>query len=67
MRGGSHTAGGGIHFCVGAPLARLETQIAFDALLDRFSHMSVAGRAEWRLDRINARGLGSLPVQVGAA
>jgi cytochrome P450 len=61
------TFGGGIHFCVGAPLARLEAQIAFDALLDRFPQMSLAGRPEWRLDRINARGLGSLPVQVGVA
>lgn len=61
------TFGGGIHFCVGAPLARLEAQIAFDALLDRFPQMSLAGRPEWRLDRINARGLGRLPVQVGAA
>jgi cytochrome P450 len=60
------TFGGGIHFCVGAPLARLEAQIAFNALLDRFPKLELAGRAEWRLDRINARGLGHLPVRVGA-
>jgi cytochrome P450 len=61
------TFGGGIHFCVGAPLARLEAQIAFNALLDRFPTMELDGRAEWRLDRINARGLKHLPVRVGAA
>ena len=61
------TFGGGIHFCVGAPLARLEARIAFNALLDRFPEMALGGRAEWRLDRINARGLARLPVRIGAA
>jgi cytochrome P450 len=61
------TFGGGIHFCVGAPLARLEAQIAFNALLDRFPTMELDGRVEWRLDRLNARGLKHLPVRVGAA
>ena len=59
------TFGGGIHFCIGAPLARLEAQIAFNALLDRFPTLELAGRAEWRLDRLNARGLKHLPVRVG--
>jgi cytochrome P450 len=58
------TFGGGVHFCIGAPLARLEAQIAFDLLLNRFGQMQLDGVAEWRLDRMNARGLGSLPVQV---
>ncbi|WP_051356312.1 cytochrome P450 [Azorhizobium doebereinerae] len=61
------TFGGGIHFCVGAPLARLEAQVAFDMLLDRFPQLELAGAPQWRLDRINARGLGELPVRVGAA
>jgi cytochrome P450 len=60
------TFGGGIHFCVGAPLARLEAQIAFNALLDRFPVLELAGHAEWRLDRLNARGLKHLPVRVEA-
>lgn len=33
--------GQGIHFCLGAPLARLEVKIALNALLDRFDHIEV--------------------------
>ncbi len=33
--------GHGIHFCLGAPLARLEAKIAFEAMLQRFSHIQV--------------------------
>jgi cytochrome P450 len=31
-----------IHFCLGAPLARLELQIAFATLLHRFPHLELA-------------------------
>jgi cytochrome P450 len=58
------TFGGGVHFCIGAPLARLEAQIGFDLLLDRFAVLELDGVAQWRLDRMNARGLGYLPVRV---
>ena len=60
------TFGGGIHVCIGAALARLEAQIAFDAVLDRFGSIALHGEAQWRLDRINARGLATLPVRLGA-
>lgn len=33
--------GHGIHFCLGAPLARLETRIALDAMLDRYRDIAV--------------------------
>lgn len=66
--GNAHfTFGGGAHVCLGAPLARLEGQIAFNALLDRWPSIRLAGKAEWRLDRLNARGLCRLPVRVGRA
>jgi len=58
------TFGGGIHICIGAALARLEAQVAFDLLLDRFAAIELAGEPQWRLDRINARGLGTLPVRL---
>lgn len=61
------TFGSGIHICIGAALARLEAQIAFDSLLDRFPAIELAGEAQWRLDRINARGLATLPLRLGGS
>ena len=61
------TFGAGIHICIGAPLARLEAQIAFQSLLARYPQITLAGEPEWRLDRRNARGLQTLPIQVSTA
>ncbi len=36
--------GGGVHFCVGAPLARVELAIAVRSLMERFPGLSLAGR-----------------------
>ncbi len=64
--GNAHfTFGGGPHFCLGASLARMEGRIAFDSVLDRWPSIVPDGQPEWRLDRLNARGLGHLPVRVG--
>ncbi|MFC3051552.1 cytochrome P450 [Kordiimonas pumila] len=60
------TFGGGPHVCIGAPLSRLEASIVFSSILDKFSKIEFAGKPEWRLDRLNARGLASLPIQVEA-
>lgn len=51
--------GGGIHFCVGAPLARLELQVALPLLFDRLPRLSIAGPARY-LDTYHFRGLESL-------
>jgi cytochrome P450 len=53
--------GRGIHFCLGAPLARLEAQIALPALLHRFPDLRLAGEPEPR-PTWNLRGLARLPV-----
>lgn len=56
--------GGGIHHCLGAALARMEGQIAFAALLDRFPRMELAGTPT-RRPTFTLRGLETLPVALG--
>lgn len=55
--------GQGIHFCIGAPLARLEAQVVLDAVIARLPEIRLAGdAAEWVLDKPTVRILRSLPV-----
>lgn len=64
---GGHLAfGHGIHFCVGAPLARMEASIAFTALLRRFPDLALASGAfpaRWQVSTL-IRGLHELPVRL---
>jgi len=53
--------GRGIHFCLGAPLAKLEAQVALPMLLERFPDLRLAGEPEPR-PTWNLRGLAHLPV-----
>ena len=63
-----HTAfGWGSHFCLGAPLARIETQTALRLLLKRAPDIHITGaKPQWREDN-NLRSLRSLPVKVRRA
>ncbi|MFZ5817742.1 MAG: cytochrome P450 [Bacillota bacterium] len=56
--------GGGIHFCLGAPLARAEAQIAVLTLVRRFPNLSLAAsQVEW-LPSLVFRNLKELPVNL---
>ncbi len=61
--------GHGIHFCLGASLARLEARIAFGALLGRFPDLELAvdrRDLSWTHgDGLVLRGLADLPVRLG--
>ena len=55
--------GWGIHFCLGAPLARLEGQIAIGTLLRRLPNLTLATeQVEWR-QTFTLRGLTALPLR----
>jgi len=53
--------GAGVHFCIGAPLARVELQATFGALLDRTSSLEL-GAEPVRRPEFVIRGLAELPV-----
>jgi cytochrome P450 len=55
--------GQGIHFCIGAPLARLESRIAFEALFARVPEYRIAGPIERMFTR-QERGISKLPVEL---
>jgi len=58
--------GSGIHYCLGAALARLEGQVFFSRLLDRFDAVELADPDVTYRDSITLRGIVSLPVRVHA-
>jgi cytochrome P450 len=63
--------GHGIHYCLGAPLARLEARVAFETLLSRYPGLRLAidryALAWANGDGLVLRGLVSLPVVLGPA
>jgi cytochrome P450 len=54
--------GWGIHFCLGAPLARIEGQIAINTLVRRFPKLALATATPEFRQSLTLRGLSTLPV-----
>jgi ABC-type multidrug transport system ATPase subunit len=62
LKDNKHIAfGAGNHFCLGAPLSRMEGAIAFDALLRRFPDLRLAGEPRWK-PNVMVRFLQTLPL-----
>ena len=56
--------GSGRHFCMGAPLARLEARIGLTELVERVATYDVDPDGIERVHSINVRGLAALPTTV---
>ncbi|MCU1392316.1 MAG: Cytochrome [Ilumatobacteraceae bacterium] len=52
---------GGVHYCLGASLAKLEAQVAISSVIRRFPDVHLAGEPGWR-DRLTIRGVDHLPL-----
>ncbi|HXZ86769.1 MAG TPA: cytochrome P450, partial [Myxococcota bacterium] len=57
----------GIHFCLGASLARLEARLALEALLERIPEYRVDPAGARRVHAASVRGFASLPVEFARA
>jgi cytochrome P450 len=57
------TFGAGIHFCLGAPLARLELSASFGELLREAPTLRLAGEPHWNPGYV-IRGVDALPVEL---
>ncbi len=51
----------GVHYCLGASLAKLEATVAIGTLIRRFPGLELAGDPSWR-DRLTIRGVDHLPL-----
>jgi cytochrome P450 len=58
--------GQGIHHCIGAPLARMESRIAFEEFFTRVADYEIVGPVERLFTRQEQRGIASLPARVEA-
>lgn len=61
--GGPMSFGGGIHYCLGAPLARLEGQVALPALIRRYPNLTVGDPLHRRMS-LTLRGFMRVPVSL---
>jgi cytochrome P450 len=55
--------GAGIHFCLGAPLARLELEVLYRAIAEQLPTLELVREPRWK-PRFVLRGLESLPVRI---
>ncbi len=61
---GRHLAfAAGVHYCLGASLAKLEATVAIGTLIRRFPEVHLAGEPSWR-DRLTIRGVDRLPLSL---
>ena len=58
--------GGGRHFCLGAPLARLESRVVLEELVARVADYDIDAAGARRVHSINVRGFARLPTTVTA-
>ncbi len=59
---GRHLAfAAGVHYCLGASLAKLEATVAITSVIRRFPDLQLAGEPHWR-DRLTIRGVDRLPL-----